>query len=129
MKYNKTYTSIEELLNTLVDWNDVFFIPKYYKAQFKDQQPLTIDENATHATITVNVPGFSKESLALEQQDNALMITGKSTPNKPPKPFSYKVQLSNIFDFKNIQATVKHGLLTVVVPKIKTKSPLKITIN
>ena len=132
MKKLQTYTTLEELTKSILNWESVFSLPVWYENQYKKQLPLFFKEESKKIRISVEVPGYTKEQLDITHQGTSLIISGAPKTEGGDtflSPFSYKVQLTNQYQFSEIAASVENGLLTIEVPKTKVAQTKKIKIN
>jgi len=90
--------------------------------------------------VRMEVPGVAPESLAIEGQGRTLTISGKrETPapegasfhrhERSSGEFSRSLQLSTDLDLTKAEATCKHGMLTVRIPKKEEAKPRQIEIK
>lgn len=71
------------------------------------------------STITISVPGLSKEDIDLEIKEEGLLLLNF---NKKSDFFSYKYKswtIDDDIDVPNVTAECKDGILTVTLPKVK----------
>jgi len=109
---------------------------------------MSINATEHEYTITVGLPGFSKEEISIELLGNMLKVSAKNIVldqnNNGADPDRKKQQLANEskqsikvpsdIDQDNISATLNNGLLTITLPRIhdktsKDKEPKKILIS
>jgi HSP20 family protein len=80
--------------------------------------------------LRLDLPGFSKEDIALAVNDQSLQLTGETPADRP---FAGKVdrqwKLGSRIDKNAIKATLENGVLEITLPKTEAPSPLKIEIN
>lgn len=90
--------------------------------------------------VRMEVPGVTPESLAIEGHGQTLTISGKRETSAPEGAsfhrhernsgeFSRSLQLSNDLDLTKAEATCKHGMLTVRIPKKDEAKPRQIEIK
>jgi HSP20 family protein len=90
--------------------------------------------------VRMEVPGVTPESLAIEGHGQTLTISGKRETSAPEGAsfhrhernsgeFSRSLQLSNDLDLTKAEATCKHGMLTVRIPKKEEAKPRQIEIK
>ena len=90
--------------------------------------------------VRMEVPGVAPESLAIESHGRTLTISGKRETSAPEGAsfhrhernsgeFSRSLQLSNELDLTKAEATCKHGMLTVRIPKKEEAKPRQIEIK
>ena len=90
--------------------------------------------------VRMEVPGVTPESLTIESHGRTLTISGKRETSAPEGAsfhrhernsgeFSRSLQLSNDLDLTKAEATCKHGMLTVRLPKKEEAKPRQIEIK
>jgi HSP20 family protein len=90
--------------------------------------------------VRMEVPGVAPESLAIESHGQTLTISGKRETSAPEGAsfhrhernsgeFSRSLQLSSDLDLTKAEATCKHGMLTVRIPKKEEAKPRQIEIK
>lgn len=90
--------------------------------------------------VQAEVPGISKEDLAIKIQGNYLEISGKRTVETPDgykvhrnergsNRFSRSFTLPAEVNAEQVEATLKDGILTLRLPKAESAKPKQITIN
>lgn len=90
--------------------------------------------------IRMEVPGVSPEALTIEGQGRTLTISGKRETSAPEGAsfhrhergggeFSRSLQLPADLDLTKADATCKHGMLTVRIPKKEEAKPRQIEIK
>ena len=90
--------------------------------------------------VRMEVPGVAPESLAIDGHGQTLTISGKRETSAPEGAsfhrhernsgeFSRSLQLSNELDLTKAEATCKHGMLTVRIPKKEEAKPRQIEIK
>ena len=90
--------------------------------------------------IRMEVPGVSPETLTIESHGRTLTISGKRDASAPEGvsfhrherssgEFSRSLQLSADLDLTKAEATCKHGMLTVRIPKKEEAKPRQIAIK
>lgn len=100
-------------LSRMVD--NIFAFPYMSLDASSGYDYVTSDKDGTK--ITVVVPGFSKEDLSLNVNDNYLTLTSKVEDKKLTRTW----RLADLADTKSIKAECKNGILTINIP-LKTKS-------
>lgn len=98
-----------------------------------------IFETEEALTLSADLPGVKKESLDIDLNDRHLTITGlvdESPPRLRPLYTEYGVggfrrsfELGDTIDRKGISASLKDGVLTLVLPKADKLKPRKIEIS
>ena len=90
--------------------------------------------------VQAEVPGISKDDLNIKIQGNYLEISGKRTVDAPDgykvhrnerggSTFSRSFTLPDDVDADKVEATLKHGILYLRLPKSETAKPRQITIQ
>jgi HSP20 family molecular chaperone IbpA len=114
-------------------------------AQARENEPLlqpTVDicENEEGITLWLDMPGVSKERLNIEVDQNTLVIEGESRIDLPEgmKPLYADVRvtcyrrsfaLSNELDTNSIDASLKDGVLNLLIHKRPELRPRKIEVR
>jgi HSP20 family protein len=90
--------------------------------------------------LKMEVPGVSSEALHLETQGRTLTVSGRREPRQPEKgsfhrrernfgEFSRSFQLPADLDLGRAEASLKHGMLTIRIPKREEAKPRQITVQ
>jgi HSP20 family protein len=89
--------------------------------------------------LTADLPGVSKEGLEVGVNDGVLTISGKLAHVAPPgDPIYRECELTNFFrqfeigeeiDRDRISAELKHGVLTLKLPKTERAKPKQIEVK
>jgi len=90
--------------------------------------------------VRMEVPGMSPEQLAIESHGRTLTISGKREATAPQGEsfhrrertsgqFSRSLQLPTDLDLSRAQASYKHGMLTILIPKREEAKPRHITVQ
>jgi HSP20 family protein len=90
--------------------------------------------------VRMEVPGVTPEALAIEGHGRTLAISGKREATAPEGAsfhrhergggeFSRSLQLPADLDLTKAEASCKHGMLTVRIPKKEEAKPRQIAIN
>jgi HSP20 family protein len=114
---------IERFFNTTLkpsksfDFTDTLFSPE-----------TDIQENDNSYNIELSLPGFEKENIKINVEDNKLNISGELKRNDKIKSFKKIFSLPNDSDQENIGAEFKNGLLLITINKLK-KETKNIAIN
>ncbi|MDZ4835234.1 MAG: Hsp20/alpha crystallin family protein [Candidatus Melainabacteria bacterium] len=107
----------------------------------KQYSPRTdIFESHDQLLLLADMPGVKQEGIDITLEQNVLTIRGKvETPNFPGYSLAYTeygvgdfervFALSNEIDRDGIQATVKNGVLKLILPKSKASLPRKINVQ
>ncbi len=112
-----------------------------YAWEFSQGSPRTnLYDNPDHFEIRAEVPGLGKEDLNVKIQGNYLELTGTRTTDAPDGyqihktergegTFSRTFTLPMDVDATRAEATLKNGILYLVLPKSEAAKPKKITIS
>jgi HSP20 family protein len=90
--------------------------------------------------LRMEVPGVAPEGLEIESQGRTLRISGKRDIKPPGEgsfhrreraggEFSRSLQLPADLDVARAQASCKHGMLTIRIPKSEEAKPRQISVN
>lgn len=100
---------------------------------------VNIIENLTNFAIEIAIPGFSKENLIIEAEEDTLKVASKKIDKKEEDQESTQY-LSREFNYSNferlftlpeninteeIQANYNNGVLKIMLPKVEEKKALK----
>lgn len=97
-----------------------------------------IFENEDALILVADMPGVNKERVELHLEDNLLSVRGHVALQTPAEPlfteyptgnFVRTFTLSNIIDQSKIGASIKNGVLRVVLPKSDVSKPRKIAVK
>lgn len=97
-----------------------------------------IFENEDALVLVADMPGVNKEGVELHLEENQLSIRGHLLSQTPGTPlfteyptgdFVRTFTLSNIIDQSKIEASIKNGVLRVVLPKSDVGKPRKIAVK
>lgn len=100
--------------------------------------PVDIYETAEGLIVKADLPGVGKENLDVRVENNLLTIRGKSANVTPGEPIYREYELVNFFrqfelnekvDQARISADLKHGVLTLQLPKAEEAKPRKIDVK
>lgn len=102
--------------------------------------PIDIYESEEGMVLHADLPGVSSDTLELQVQDNKLTLFGRVVPTVPEEAEllhkEYEVGsylrsfiLSDQVDYENISASMNHGVLKVVLPKLQRGEARRIPIS
>ena len=100
--------------------------------------PVDIYETAGGLVVKADLPGVEKQNLDLQVENNLLTIRAKPTHTAAGEPVYRKYELVNFFrqfelnekvDQSKISAELKHGVLTLKLPKAEEAKPRKIEVR
>jgi HSP20 family protein len=97
-----------------------------------------IYETLDGLVVKADLPGVTKDGLDLRVENNLLTIRGRAAHRAPGEMLYREYQLANFFrqfelsdkvDQQNISAELKHGVLTLNLPKAEEAKPRKIEVR
>lgn len=100
--------------------------------------PVDIYETAGGLVVKADLPGVEKENLDLQVENNLLTIRAKPTQTTAGEPIYREYELVNFFrqfelnekvDQSKISADLRHGVLTLQLPKAEEAKPRKIEVR
>jgi HSP20 family molecular chaperone IbpA len=100
--------------------------------------PVDIYETAGGLVVKADLPGVEKENLDLQVENNLLTIRAKPTHTTTGETLYREYELVNFFrqfelnekvDQSKISADLKHGVLTLQLPKAEEAKPRKIEVR
>jgi HSP20 family protein len=105
--------------------------------------PANVAGTKENFKIEIAVPGFTKEQIGIQFQENVLIVKGSvdEKPNEEEKFFTREFGIKSFIrrfsvpktvDTDLINASFSNGILTIIIPKmeeIKEKEPKEIIIN
>lgn len=107
-------------------WSDDFF-NTFFEEPISTRQFLDVYEDDKNVYVEAEVPGFEKESLNIDLQDDILSISGETNEEKEDKRYLYRERLKKAFsrqirmpeevDKDEVKASYQNGILTVLLPK------------
>ena len=132
----------------LLDIRDDFdrMIDRLFKSEFslwegRGIPPVDIYEDEDNIVVKAEVPGISKENLSVTLSDDTLTISAKDVKEKEIKKENYyrkeiksggftrSFTLPCPVDRSKVKATVKDGVLEIVLPKAEEAKEKEIKIN
>lgn len=100
--------------------------------------PVDIYESSGGLTVVADLPGVDKTDIDVRVDENILTIRGKSKHIAPGDPISKEYSLLNFFrqfqlgegvNQEKISADLKHGVLTLQLPKTEKVKPKMIKVS
>ena len=100
-----------------------------------------IREEENRYLLSADIPGIARENIEITLEDGVLTLKGERTAESETDDRKYRRRerlhgtfmrqftLPETVDTQNISATVKDGVLDVVIPKQAKPQPTRITIN
>ena len=151
-EYSPTMRRGAELPNwpTVGDLFQSFFVPSFLGSNTgRSVPPMDLTEKADNYTLAIDVPGYTMDQINVQFADNVVTLTGEHPehPNgttagdksgeggryhiaeRPTGSFSRSVKFPVPVDPALVKAGLKHGVLTVTVPKGAAARAQKIKIT
>ena len=100
--------------------------------------PVDIFENSDGLVVNADLPGVAKEGLEVRVDNKVLTLRGKAAHAASGQPVYREYTLANFFrqfelndkvDQSKISAELKHGVLTLSLPKAEEAKPRKIEVR
>jgi HSP20 family protein len=100
--------------------------------------PVDIYETGEGLVVKADLPGVAKESMDVRVENNLLTIRAKAAHVAPGDPIYREYELVNFFrqfelnekvDQSQISAELKHGVLTLQLPKAEEAKPRRIDVK
>lgn len=102
--------------------------------------PTDVWESETAYEITVDLPGLAESDVTVSVADDVLTLRAerKSVAREGAKPhlrerrphaFARQFSLGQSIDAEAVKASMKHGVLTVTVPKVKAQGARQIPVT
>lgn len=100
--------------------------------------PVDIFETKDGLTVVADLPGVEQKALDVRVADGILTIHGKTAHIAPGTPVEREFELLNFYrqfelpeelDSEKIAAELKHGVLTLHLPKKEKAKPRKIDVS
>jgi HSP20 family molecular chaperone IbpA len=100
--------------------------------------PVDIYETNEGLALMADLPGVSKENLDVRVENDMLTIRGNASHKAPGDPIYREYELANFFrqfelgekvDQGRIAAELKHGVLTLSLPKAEEAKPRRIEVK
>ena len=96
-----------------------------------------IYESDQGLTLVADLPGVQKDGLSIDLKDNVLSLKGEVTAEEPGNmlyreynvgDYARQFTLADTIDQDRIAATLKDGVLTLVLPKVEKAQPRRIEV-
>ncbi|WP_347938595.1 Hsp20/alpha crystallin family protein [Rickettsia oklahomensis] len=130
--YDAGYATPLRQVVDLID-NQIISIDNLFKNRLPFYESNSIKSNFItkdkQYSVVMEVPGFDKSQIKVKVNGNKLFITGNieaknksdDLDNYMNKNFNYVISLYEDVDQTNISSSLKNGILTIVLPRIKVK--------
>jgi HSP20 family protein len=117
------------------DWTQS--LPELPSASF---QPLyNVEDKGSHYLLNMNIPGFSKDDIKVEVQDNQLHIFGeRKEEHGEKKGRSFESSYGSVEQWltlpqntkpETVEAQIEHGVLRIAIPKTEASETKEIKIG
>ena len=99
--------------------------------------PVDIYETQEGLVVVADLPGVGKDGLDIQVHNDMLTLQGRSARSLPGTPiykefelagYFRQFQLSDTVDTQKIRAELKHGVLTLTLPKAEAAKPKRIEV-
>ncbi len=101
---------------------------------------INVFSDGDETVIRAEVPGLAPETLNVQVEDRMLTISGKREPLEPAQgsfrrrergtgEFSRRLRLPTDLDLGKAEASVRHGVLTLRVPRREEAKPREIKVR
>jgi HSP20 family protein len=98
-----------------------------------------LDQTDDAYTVTVNVPGVTKDNLTVDAEAGVLTVTGRRSWQKPEgwtlihresadAGYALSLAYDDAVDTDKISAALTDGVLRLTLPKAEARKPRKITV-
>ncbi len=100
--------------------------------------PVDIYETENDLVVLVDLPGVGQDGVDVRVDDGLLTIQGRTTPRRGDDPvyrefglvsFHRQFQLSDQVDHEKITGELRHGVLTVRLPKAEKVKPRRVQVT
>lgn len=100
--------------------------------------PVDIYETPQELVLLADLPGVSRDELEVRVDDNVLTIQGRPRPSAAGElryrefelaPYFRQFELGEAIDQARIAAELKHGVLTLHLPKVQPAQPRRIEVR
>lgn len=99
--------------------------------------PLNISSDDENIYVRCELPGMEISELEITLEESSLSIKGERKPaegklfrqERPMGPFHRLVNINMPVTYEKVKATLKDGLLTIILPKAEETKPRTITIE
>lgn len=134
----------------VIDFSSFYDLPRQMDALFDEMwrsgnfgqrrmsyPPVNIMEDDNSIYVTSEIPGMDIKDIDLTLTEGSLIIKGKRVPEsgnyyrqeRPTGNFQRVVNVNVPVDAAAVTATMKNGVLSVVLPKAEESRPRKISIS
>lgn len=143
VRFSSPFDSIDTLLSLQRELDRVFENPGGFDLGFSGRgvfPPINVFSDRDSYVVRLEVPGVTPEQISIEMQGRTLTISGKRETTLPEGAsfhrhersggqFSRSLQLPADLDLPRAEASCKHGMLTIRIPKREEAKPHQITVK
>jgi HSP20 family protein len=87
--------------------------------------PVDVTEDEQGVRLVAEIPGYKPESVKLSIENRVLTMSGEKSNSSFRRSFT----VPSTVDAEKIEATVEHGVLTVMLPKAEAAKPREIPVR
>jgi len=141
--FSRPFDPINALLNLQQEFDRVFDNPRGFDLGLSGRgafPPMNVFSDTDGYTVRMEIPGVAPENVAIEAHGRTLTISGKREIKAPESAsfhrrersggdFSRSLQLPNDLALAQTEASIKHGMLTICIPKKEEAKPRQIAIK
>jgi HSP20 family protein len=101
--------------------------------------PVDIEETEDAWVVEAELPGIDKKDVDIEVNNSEVRISGEIKERerkgilrrrtRPVGRFEFRVMLPGETDADNVDASIKHGVLTLRIPKLEHSQPNRIEVR
>ena len=128
-RMNRLFTDLDRSYGDEYGWRGVEGSP-----------PTNLYDTGNQLEIRAEVPGMTKGDLNIKIQGNYLEISGTRSSDAPEGYKAHRVERGTVsftrsftlpsdIDAEKVEASLKNGILTLVLPKVEAAKPKQITIS
>jgi HSP20 family protein len=128
------------------NFDDLFWGPREnLLSSYQNRAPLTdVVDHGDHYEMNIEMPGITKDNVNIEVTSNTIEVSAEEKETKDEKnknwlrkertekKFFRSMELPEEFKTDNVEAEIKNGVLTVMLPKVEPKpkdKPKKVKIK
>ena len=143
VRFSRPFDPINALLNLQQEFDRVFDNPRGFDLGLSGRgtfPPMNVFSDTDGYTVRMEIPGVSPENVTIEANGRTLTISGTRETKAPEgasfhrrersgTDFSRSLQLPADLNLEHIEASCKHGMLTIRIPKKAEAKPRQITVQ
>lgn len=141
--FSQPFDPINALFNLQQEFDRVFDNPRGLDLGLSGRgafPPMNVFSDAEGYTVRMEIPGVAPENVTVEAHGRTLSVTGKRETQASDNAsfhrrersggnFSRSLQLPAELALDRTEAAIKHGMLTIRIPKKEEAKPRQITIK